>query len=65
MPDIEAIENAEGGKPSAERIREIINDEIQVVNRRMADYKRIEKIEIRLEEFEKTSTRKIKRTLYE
>jgi long-chain acyl-CoA synthetase len=45
-------------------IRLIIDKEVQAVNDRLADYKRINRFEIRMDEFEKTSTRKIKRNLY-
>lgn len=68
VPDMEQIETSED-KPAAEippqRIREIIKTEVDATNNRMADYKRIVQFEIRLEEFEKTSTRKIKRRFYQ
>ncbi len=47
-----------------DRLREIIGTEIETVNNRLADYKRLNRFEIRLDEFEKTSTRKVKRSLY-
>jgi len=62
VPDMDVIESTE--KLSPERIRELIKIEVDEVNKRISDYKRIEKFEIRLEEFEKTSTKKIKRRLY-
>ncbi|PKK82826.1 MAG: hypothetical protein CVT49_11585 [candidate division Zixibacteria bacterium HGW-Zixibacteria-1] len=68
VPDMEQIQLLEG-KPGAEitseRIRQIIKQEIDAANSRMADYKRITQFEIRLDEFEKTSTRKIKRRFYQ
>ncbi|MEW5925752.1 MAG: hypothetical protein AB1746_17360, partial [Candidatus Zixiibacteriota bacterium] len=68
VPDIEQIQAAEN-KSAAEippqRIREIIKAEVDAANSRMADYKRIVQFEIRLDEFEKTSTRKIKRRFYQ
>ncbi|MFH2037064.1 MAG: AMP-binding protein [Candidatus Zixiibacteriota bacterium] len=64
VPDMEVLESIENGRPGAKRIRELIKIEVDMVNSRLSDYKRIESFEIRLEEFEKTSTRKIKRRLY-
>ena len=46
------------------KIRELMQTEIRAVNERIADFKRIVNFEIRTEPFEKTSTRKIKRSLY-
>ncbi len=47
-----------------QRIRKIISAEVNAVNARISNYKKIKDFEIRNEEFEKTSTRKIKRHLY-
>jgi long-chain acyl-CoA synthetase len=47
-----------------DRLREIIGTEVETTNNRLADYKRLNRFEIRLDEFEKTSTRKVKRNLY-
>jgi len=67
VPDLEQARPA-GEIPdeisSPKRIREIVEREIAAVNDRLADFKRIAQFEIRMEEFEKTSTRKIKRGLY-
>jgi len=49
---------------SDKQIREIIAKVVKDVNNHMADYKRIVNFEIRTEEFEKTTSRKIKRTIY-
>ncbi|RKX25227.1 MAG: long-chain fatty acid--CoA ligase, partial [Candidatus Zixiibacteriota bacterium] len=68
VPDIEQIkigENITGDEIPPEKIRQLIKIEIDAVNSRITDYKRIVNFEIRLEEFEKTSTRKIKRRLYQ
>ncbi len=62
VPDMDVIDSND--KKTPERIRELIKTEVDEVNKRISDYKRIETFEIRLEEFEKTSTRKIKRRLY-
>ena len=53
------------GKPyDDEEIRELVLNEAQNAVAKMADYKRPKQIEYRDEEFEKTSTKKIKRFLY-
>jgi long-chain acyl-CoA synthetase len=64
VPDLDYIKNSGLAEPTAEQLRQIIGREVKIVNNRLADYKRIEKFEIQTEEFEKTSTRKIKRRLY-
>jgi long-chain acyl-CoA synthetase len=45
-------------------IQELIQREVKETCQRIADYKRPRRIQIRFEEFEKTSTQKIKRYLY-
>jgi long-chain acyl-CoA synthetase len=47
-----------------EKIRLLIKDEIARCCEGIADYKRVKHFQIRKEEFEKTSTRKIKRFLF-
>ena len=42
-----------------------VRDEVRRVTRDLSEYKRPRKVQIRMEEFEKTSTSKIKRYLYE
>jgi long-chain acyl-CoA synthetase len=67
VPDLERIkshEKIQGQEPGREQIQQIIDDEVKSVNDRLADYKRINRFEIRYQEFEKTSSRKIKRNLY-
>ncbi len=64
-PCQEQIEFAQGeNDPAPEKVRELMQSEIRAVNERIADFKRIVNFEIRTEPFEKTSTRKIKRSLY-
>lgn len=67
FPDLVRLQN-EGiiaaGELSADKIMPVIESEVKEINRHLADYKRISKIELRFEEFEKTSTKKIKRVLY-
>ena len=48
-----------------EDIKAVIHPEIKEVSSRMADYKRIKNIEFIRHEFEKTSTKKIKRHIYQ
>lgn len=67
LPDMEQISHhplATSGGSDDNLLRRIIKEEVEAVNDRLADYKRLSQFEIRLEEFEKTSTRKIKRNLY-
>lgn len=46
------------------KIMEVITEVVRVVNRDLSKFKRIKKFVLRGEEFEKTTTRKIKRYLY-
>jgi len=47
-----------------EKIEEVVGQVVKRCNRQLANYKRIKKFVLRTEEFEKTTTRKIKRYLY-
>jgi len=51
--------------PDADRVRQAIEDTVQDVNNRVAAYKRITGCEIREKELEKTSSKKVKRYLYQ
>nr|MBN2276151.1 AMP-binding protein [candidate division Zixibacteria bacterium] len=68
VPDLEQIklatQNDISGDPGPEQVRDIIAREVNLVNSRLAAHKRIARFEIRLEELEKTTTKKIKRNLY-
>ena len=44
-----------------EQVREKIKDDIQELNKKLADYKKIRRVKFRSVEFEKTTTKKIKR----
>ncbi len=46
------------------KITDVISEEVRKLNKELANYKRIKKFVLRHEEFEKTTTRKIKRYLY-
>jgi long-chain acyl-CoA synthetase len=43
----------------------VMRDEVRRVSQELSEYKRPRRIQVRMEEFEKTSTQKIKRYLYE
>lgn len=61
-PNIEAItEHLKGSIPTKEEIWKIISDIITEVNKKLPNYKHIKSFGIRDKEFEKTTTKKIKR----
>ncbi len=60
LPDFESLEE-EMGKVSEAELRRILQDIIHNTNELMAPYKRVKRFEIRETEFEKTTTKKIKR----
>ena len=62
FPNIEAItEYLKGTVPTKAEIKKIISDVISNVNKKMPTYKHIKNFVIRDKEFEKTTTKKIKR----
>lgn len=61
IPDYEAIEEKHGKDLSEEDVYKIIWDEIKKVNKKLTSYKAIKNLEIKKDEFEKTTTMKIKR----
>lgn len=61
VPKIEAIEEELGKIPTDEELHRIIQAEVKKVNKKLSSYKRIQHFDIRKEEFEKTTTKKIKR----
>ena len=66
VPDLEAIK-ADRGEAAASNglvLRELAKAEVERVNRSLPPYKKISTFCLRAEEFEKTSSRKIKRYLY-
>lgn len=66
-PDIEAVRNKlerMGEEFSPEKVWELIGTEVRGTNRALEHYKKIRHFAIRLEEFPKTTTRKIKRFLF-
>lgn len=61
-PNFEAVHEKFGSEISDEEMNKIIKNEVENVNDKMTAYKRIKRIKLRDIEFEKTTTRKIKRT---
>lgn len=61
IPDYEKIEEKYGKGLQDEEIHKIIWEEIKKVNKKLTSYKAIKNLEIKKDEFEKTTTLKIKR----
>lgn len=61
IPNYEKIEEKYGKDLTETQIHDIIWDEIKKVNRKLTSYKAIKNLEIKKDEFEKTTTMKIKR----
>ena len=61
IPDYEAIEEKHGKDLSEEEIHKIIWEEVKKINKKLTSYKAIKNLEIKKDEFEKTTTMKIKR----
>lgn len=61
-PNFDAIYEKYGRDISGDELNRIIKEEVESVNDRMSNYKRVKRIKLRDIEFEKTTTRKIKRT---
>jgi long-chain acyl-CoA synthetase len=65
VPDREKIKAAHPGKEGdAAFVEGLIRAEVAAVNKRLPSYKRISDFVVRADEFEKTSTKKIRRFLY-
>ena len=65
VPDYEYFSRVDNGTvPPADKIEALIREEVSKLNRSLPAYKKIEKVYIRREEFEKTASDKIKRFLY-
>ncbi len=63
VPDFEYLEQEDMPADDAS-VTTLINQEVRARCRSLADYKRVREVELRREEFSKTSTRKIKRFLF-
>ena len=61
IPNQEEIERLHGKNLTEEQIHKIIWDKIKEVNKSLTSYKAIKKLELKHDEFEKTTTMKIKR----
>ena len=61
IPNYEEIEKIHGKDLTDEQIYDIIWEKIKEVNRKLTSYKAIKRLEIKKDEFEKTTTMKIKR----
>ena len=61
IPNYEKIEEKYGKDLSEEKIHDIIWEEIKKLNRKLTSYKAIKSLEIKKDEFVKTTTMKIKR----
>lgn len=61
IPNLEEIESIHGKDLTDEQIYDIIWKEIKNVNKKLTSYKAIKNLEIKKDEFEKTTTMKIKR----
>lgn len=61
IPNMEEIEPKYGKDLSEDKIKEIIWEKIKEVNKQLTSYKAIKNLEIKHDEFEKTTTMKIKR----
>ncbi len=60
----DTLASTQGFKNTEENIAKHIDKEVREANRQMRDYQKIQGFRIRREEFEKTSTKKIKRYLF-
>ena len=61
IPNLEKIEEKYGKNLTEEKIHDIIWERIKEVNKKLTSYKAIKNLEIKKDEFEKTTTMKIKR----
>lgn len=61
IPNLEEMEEKSGKKLTDEEVHNIIWEEIKKVNKKLTSYKAIKNLEIKKDEFEKTTTLKIKR----
>ena len=62
LPDLDAIQEKLGlTNPSKDELEKLLKTAISEVNNKIPNYKHIKSFEVRLEEFEKTTTQKIKR----
>ncbi|HOB87280.1 MAG TPA: AMP-binding protein, partial [Bacillota bacterium] len=60
-PDMEAVKERLGAEPTREAIQALLEEEVQKVNRQLVSYMKIRRVIYRDTEFEKTTSRKIRR----
>ena len=61
FPNMETIAVLLGASPEQDAVRKLIEDEVKKVNQQLTSYKNIRKVILRDTEFDKTTSRKIKR----
>jgi len=61
FPNMEAVQALLGDNPDAAAIRKLIDEEVKKANQQMVSYKNIRKVVLRDTEFDKTTSKKIKR----
>ena len=61
IPNYKKIEEIDGKDLTDEEIEKIIWEKVKLINKKLTSYKSVKKIEIKKDDFEKTSTMKIKR----
>jgi long-chain acyl-CoA synthetase len=60
-PDMEAVQQLLGPDPAGDAIQALLEEEVKKVNEQLVPYKRIRRVIYRDTEFEKTTSRKIRR----
>lgn len=60
-PDMDAVKESLGPDPDEDAIEELLEEEVKKVNQQLVPYKRIRRVLYRDTEFEKTTSRKIRR----
>ncbi|MBO4636837.1 MAG: AMP-binding protein [Clostridiales bacterium] len=61
FPDMENVEEKLGKEPPKDMIEELLKEEVSKVNESLVNYKKIKKVVLRDTEFEKNTSKKIKR----
>lgn len=61
VPNMEVLVEVFGKEPSQDELYALIKQEVLKANKKLSSYKKVKHFEIRQEEFEKTTTKKIKR----
>ena len=61
VPNMDAIAEKYGHLPDQQELYSLIKQEVLKANKKLSSYKKVRRFEVREEEFEKTTTKKIKR----